>query len=87
MIILAIVIIGIVAGWIANRVVGARRGFTPLELFIVGLSGSLVGGTLFSVLLGEGFELRPGGFIGASIGAILLLALYGPIRDRMRATS
>jgi uncharacterized membrane protein YeaQ/YmgE (transglycosylase-associated protein family) len=85
MIILAIVIIGIVAGWVANRVVGARRGFTPLELFIVGLAGSLVGGTLFSVLLGEGFELRPGGFIGASIGAILLLAVYGPIRDRARA--
>jgi uncharacterized membrane protein YeaQ/YmgE (transglycosylase-associated protein family) len=87
MIILAIVIIGLVAGWVANRVVGARRGFTPLELFIVGLAGSVVGGTLFSVLLGEGFELRPGGFIGASIGAILLLAVYGPIRDRMRATS
>jgi uncharacterized membrane protein YeaQ/YmgE (transglycosylase-associated protein family) len=87
MIILAIVIIGIVAGWIANRVVGARRGFTPLELFIVGLAGSLVGGTLFSVLLGDGFNLHPAGFIGASIGAILLLAVYGPIRDRMRATS
>jgi uncharacterized membrane protein YeaQ/YmgE (transglycosylase-associated protein family) len=82
---LAIIIIGLVAGWVANRVVGARRSFSPLELFIVGLAGSLVGGTLFSLLLGEGFELRPGGFIGASIGAILLLAVYGPIRDRMAA--
>jgi uncharacterized membrane protein YeaQ/YmgE (transglycosylase-associated protein family) len=84
-IILAIIVIGLVAGWVANRVVGARRSFSPLELFIVGLAGSVVGGTLFSLLLGEGFELRPGGFIGASIGAILLLAVYGPIRDRMAA--
>jgi uncharacterized membrane protein YeaQ/YmgE (transglycosylase-associated protein family) len=85
MIFIAIIIIGLVAGWVANRVVGARRSFSPLELFIVGLAGSVVGGTLFSILLGEGFELRPGGFIGASVGAILLLALYGPIRDRMAA--
>ena len=85
MIFLAIIVIGLVAGWVANRVVGARRGFTPLELLIVGLAGSLVGGTLFSLLLGEGFDLRPGGFIGSSVGAILLLAVYGPIRDRVRA--
>ena len=86
MIILVFIIIGLVAGWVANRVVGARRGFTPLELFIVGLAGSVVGGTLFSLLLGEGFDLRPGGFIGAAVGAILILAVYGPIRDRMRAS-
>jgi uncharacterized membrane protein YeaQ/YmgE (transglycosylase-associated protein family) len=85
MIFIVIIIIGLVAGWIANRVVGARRGFTPLELFIVGLAGSVVGGTLFSLLLGEGFDLRPGGFVGATVGAILILAVYGPIRDRMRA--
>jgi uncharacterized membrane protein YeaQ/YmgE (transglycosylase-associated protein family) len=85
MIFIAIIIIGLVAGWVANRVVGARRGFTPLELLVVGLAGSVVGGTLFSLLLGEGFELRLGGFIGSAVGAILLLAVYGPIRDRMRA--
>jgi uncharacterized membrane protein YeaQ/YmgE (transglycosylase-associated protein family) len=43
-----------------------------------------VGGTLFSLLLGEGFELRLGGFIGATVGAILILALYGPIKARLR---
>ena len=85
MIFIVIIIIGLVAGWIANRVVGARRGFSPLELLIVGLAGSVVGGTLFSLLLGEGFNLRPGGFIGSAVGAILLLAVYGPIRDRMRS--
>jgi uncharacterized membrane protein YeaQ/YmgE (transglycosylase-associated protein family) len=62
-----------------------RRGFSPLELFVVGLAGSVVGGTLFNLLLGEGFDLRLGGFIGASVGAILILAAYGPIRDRIRS--
>ncbi|HEY7737474.1 MAG TPA: GlsB/YeaQ/YmgE family stress response membrane protein [Candidatus Limnocylindria bacterium] len=86
MLILAIVIIGLVAGWVANRVVGGRYTFSPLELFVVGLAGSLVGGTLFSVLLGEGFDLRPGGFIGSIIGAILILAVYGPVRARLNRT-
>lgn len=83
MIFIAIVIIGLVAGFLANRVVGQGRGYSQLELFLAGLAGSFVGGTLFSVLLGEGFELRPGGFIGATVGAIVILALYGPIRSRM----
>ena len=84
MIFIAIIIIGLVAGWIADRVVGKGR-YTQLELFVAGLAGSVVGGTLFSLLLGEGFELRIGGFIGASIGAILILAVYGPIRGRTRS--
>jgi uncharacterized membrane protein YeaQ/YmgE (transglycosylase-associated protein family) len=84
MIFIAIVIVGLVAGFIADRVVGQGRGFSQLETFIAGLAGSLVGGTLFSLLLGEGFELRLGGFIGATVGAILILALYGPIKARLR---
>lgn len=83
MIFIAIIIIGLVAGYLANLVVGKRRGYSQLELFIAGLAGSVVGGTLFSLLLGEGFDLRIGGFIGATVGAILILALYGPIRSRM----
>jgi uncharacterized membrane protein YeaQ/YmgE (transglycosylase-associated protein family) len=82
---LAIIVIGLVAGFLANRVVGKGRGYTQLELLLAGLAGSVVGGTLFSLLLGEGFDLRVGGFIGATVGAILILALYGPIRDRMAA--
>ena len=84
MLFLAIIVIGLVAGYLANLVVGRGRGYSQLELLIAGLAGSVVGGTLFSVLAGEGFDLRLGGFIGATIGAIIVLALYGPIRDRTR---
>ena len=86
MIFIAIIIIGIVAGYIANAVVGKGRGYSQLELFVAGIAGSVVGGTLFSLLLGEGFDLRLGGFIGATVGAILILAVYGPIRGRMRSS-
>ena len=83
MIFIAIIIIGLVAGYLANRVVGKGRGYSQLELLLAGLAGSVVGGTLFSLLAGEGFDLRLGGFIGATVGAILILAVYGPIRSRM----
>ena len=85
MIFIAIIIIGLVAGYLANLVVGKGRSYSQLELLVAGLAGSVVGGTLFSLLLGEGFDLRVGGFIGATVGAILILALYGPIRSRMAA--
>ena len=83
MIILAWIVIGLVAGYLANLVVGKGRGYSPLEMLIGGLVGSLVGGTLFSLLLGEGFDVRIGGFIGSTIGAIIVLAIYGPVRSRM----
>ena len=83
MIFIAVIIIGLVAGYLANLVVGKGRGYNQFELFAAGLAGSVVGGTLFSLLLGEGFDLRIGGFLGATIGAILVLAVYGPIRARM----
>ncbi|HEY7522763.1 MAG TPA: GlsB/YeaQ/YmgE family stress response membrane protein [Candidatus Limnocylindrales bacterium] len=84
MIFLAIIVVGLVAGFLADRVVGRGRGFSQLETFIAGLAGSLVGGTLFSLLLGEGFDLRLGGFIGATVGAIIVLGLYGLVRGRQR---
>jgi uncharacterized membrane protein YeaQ/YmgE (transglycosylase-associated protein family) len=86
MIFIAIVIVGLVAGFLANLVVGKGRGFTQLELLLAGLAGSVVGGTLFSLLLGEGFDLRLGGFIGSTVGAIIVLGLYGIIRGRSRGS-
>jgi uncharacterized membrane protein YeaQ/YmgE (transglycosylase-associated protein family) len=84
MIFIAIIIVGLVAGFLANLVVGKGRGFTQLELLLAGLAGSVVGGTLFSLLLGEGSELRLGGFIGSTVGAIIVLGLYGIVRGRSR---
>jgi uncharacterized membrane protein YeaQ/YmgE (transglycosylase-associated protein family) len=84
MIFIAIIVIGLVAGYLANLVVGRGRGYSQLELLLAGLAGSVVGGTLFSLLLGEGFDLRPGGFIGSTIGAILVLGAYGLVRGRQR---
>ena len=75
MLILAIIVVGLAAGWIAHLLVGRGRASWPL-LFIVGLAGSFVGGLLASLLAGDGLELRPSGLIGSAVGAtVILLAM------------
>jgi uncharacterized membrane protein YeaQ/YmgE (transglycosylase-associated protein family) len=81
MIILAIVVIALVAGFIANWLVGRGRNYQPWELFVVGIIGSFVGGLIFNLVAGKGFDLDITGLVGSTLGAIVVLAAYGPIRD------
>jgi uncharacterized membrane protein YeaQ/YmgE (transglycosylase-associated protein family) len=71
------IVIGILAGWIAEQVMKRRHGL--LTNLVVGLVGALIGGFLASAL---GFNF--GGWIGSlivsTIGAVLLLFLLGLVR-------
>lgn len=83
MLILAIIVIGLAAGWVAHLVLGrGKPNWT--ELFVVGLVGSFVGGLLGSLLFGDGLDLRPSGLLGSAIGAIVVLAVLQLVRDRSR---
>ena len=81
---LAFVVIALVAGFIANFLVAGKRKYENWELFVIGIVGSFVGGLIFSLIAGDGLELRPTGLIGSIIGAIVALLVYGPIRDQLR---
>ena len=75
MILLALLLWGLVAGWLANLLLGG--GMRPdnwAELLIAGLVGSFVGGLLVSLLAGDGLALRPSGIIGSVVGAVIVLA-------------
>lgn len=66
-------IIGILAGYIAEKVTASDHGlFTNL---LVGIAGSFVGGTL-ARLLGVEFYGWLGNLIVASIGAVLLIWIW-----------
>ena len=84
MIILAFIVIALVAGFIANYLVGKGRNFETWELFVAGLVGSFVGGTLFTLIFERDFDIRISGLIGSTIGAIVVLAIYGPLRAQLR---
>jgi uncharacterized membrane protein YeaQ/YmgE (transglycosylase-associated protein family) len=80
MIVLAFVVIALVAGYIANFLVGKGKGFLPWELMVAGIIGSFVGGTLLSFIAGDGFDIALSGLIGSIVGAIVVLAAWGWLR-------
>jgi uncharacterized membrane protein YeaQ/YmgE (transglycosylase-associated protein family) len=79
-IVLAFVVIALVAGYIANFLVGKGKGFQPWELMVAGIIGSFVGGTLLSFIAGDGFDIALSGLIGSIVGAIVVLAAWGWLR-------
>lgn len=72
MLILAIIVLGLAAGWVANLLVGRGRPQWG-KLFMIGIVGSFVGGLIGSLLFGDGLSLRPSGLLGSIIGATLVL--------------
>ena len=67
-------IIGFLAGWIAERTMNRDHGF--LTNILVGIAGSFVGGTLAG-LVGINYYGFFGNLIVAIAGAILILWLFG----------
>ncbi len=80
MIVLAFIVIALVAGYIANFLVGKGKGFQTWELFVAGIIGSFVGGTLLSLVFEGDFDISVSGLIGSVIGAIVVLAVWGWLR-------
>src|SRR4029453_15555942 len=80
--ILAWIVVGIIAGWLAERITGRNHGL--LTNLIVGIVGAFLGGFIFSSLLGfryeEGFNLPS--IVVATVGAVVLLAVTGGFRQR-----
>ncbi len=77
MLILAIIVFGMFSGWVANMILGgSNRPSDWGQLMIAGLAGSFVGGLLSSLIFGDGLSLRPSGFIGSILGAVIILVVW-----------
>jgi uncharacterized membrane protein YeaQ/YmgE (transglycosylase-associated protein family) len=74
---IGMLIIGIVAGYIAEKATASDHGL--LTNLLVGIAGSFVGGNL-ATLLNVEFYGWLGNLIVASIGAILILWIWRAIR-------
>ena len=71
-------IVGLVAGWIAGKLVKGR-GFGFWGNLIVGMVGSLLGGLLFDLLQLSAYGLI-GSLVMAVVGAVALLYLINWIK-------
>lgn len=83
--ILALILVGLVAGGLAERIVYPHWKIDWTEAFIVGIAGSFLGGLVVNLTAGDGFTLQMSGLIGSIIGAIVLLAILKFIRGRIMA--
>ena len=84
--ILALIVIPLAAGYVANLVVGKGKGFLPWELFVAGIIGSFVGGLLLNLLVNGDLELSISGLLGSIVGAIIVLAVWGWLRIKVLAS-
>jgi uncharacterized membrane protein YeaQ/YmgE (transglycosylase-associated protein family) len=80
--IIALLLGGLVIGALARLALPGPDPMGIIATIGLGLGGSLIGGILGEVLFG-----RPGGFILALIGAILLLYLYRRFVQKRGLTS
>jgi uncharacterized membrane protein YeaQ/YmgE (transglycosylase-associated protein family) len=82
--IIAWIVVGIIAGWLAEKITGSDHGL--LTNLIVGVVGAFIGGFLMSRLLGYSFDqgLNIITILVATLGAVILLVIVSLIRGRRR---
>ncbi len=77
------IIFGLFAGLIARAVMPGDQKMGLLATTLLGVGGAFMGGFISGLLFrGEFFSLRPSGFIGAVLGAVLLLFIGGKMNSR-----
>src|SRR4051794_41540189 len=80
--ILAWIILGLIAGFIASRIVNKQGAGCLLDI-VLGVIGAFVGGIIFSELGGTGVTgFNIWSLFVAVIGAVVVLAVYHALFDR-----
>ncbi len=68
------IILGFIVGFIAKLIVPGDEGLNWWQTGLLGIVGSVFGGTLWNIIRGEGLDISGADtFIGAIIGTVLLL--------------
>ena len=79
--IIAWLVVGAIAGWIAGKVVPGDEGYGVLGTIIAGIVGALLGGFLFGLITNEDWTtgINIPTLIAAIVGAIVVVFLWGMI--------
>ncbi len=76
--IIAWIVFGAIAGWIASIIAGTNRRQGCLTNIVVGVIGAFVGGLLMEIITGRGFsfDFSLPSFVVAILGAVVLLLIF-----------
>ena len=80
------IVIGLIAGVIARWLMPGPDPMGWLGTIVLGIVGSLVGGTLLNLLFGGGLELAASGILGSILGALVALWVWRRMRSPAAAT-
>jgi len=80
------IVIGLIAGVIARWLMPGPDPMGWLGTIVLGIVGSLVGGTLLNLLFGGGLELAASGILGSILGALIALWIWRRMRRPAAAT-
>lgn len=75
------IIFGFIVGVVSQWLVKGNRKLGCLGTIGLGIAGSLVGGTIWSVLTGSGLDVQPGGLFLSVIGAVIVLSMAKKLSD------
>jgi len=80
--IIAWLVLGLIAGFVASKIVNAQGEGVLLDI-VLGIVGAVVGGAIFNALGEPGVTgLNAWSFVVATIGAIIVLFLYHAFTGR-----
>jgi len=85
--IIGMIVWGMAIGWVGQMILGKARKAKDqnwLQALVAGAVGSLVGGSLGSILLGEGFQLKMGGILASIAGAVIVLLVWDAFAARKK---
>ncbi len=81
-VLIGFLVIGFLAGAVARFLVPGRDPMGCLGTTVLGVIGSFVGGFLWALIAWHHLELRPAGFIGSVIGAVIVLLFRRVVAQR-----
>ena len=84
--IIAWLVVGALAGWIAGMVVKGDEGYGVIGMIIAGILGALLGGFVLGLITGEDYmdELSIMTVVAAIIGAIIVVFIWRAVAGRSR---
>lgn len=79
--IIAWLVVGAIAGWIAGKLVPGDEGYGVIGTIIAGIVGALVGGFVLGAVTGEDWTtgINIPTLLAAIVGAVIVVVVWGMI--------